>query len=311
MVNNESLLVIIIFRNSIFTTMGQYTLFELEKLTGILAPTLRVWEKRYHILIPHRTKTNRRWYDDDDLRHLLNISILYRNGIKISKIAAFSQSEITEKASLLTKNVVNSDTWIDSMIMAMISFNKQAVNEILLRSIINKGFEETFINLVFPFLRKVGILWHTGFVNTGAEHFISNIFRSRLISALDALTPPDNRARKRAIMYLPDNEFHELSLLFYAYIITMMGYEVIYLGQSTPIDSVIEVNEKWHSDILVTGTTSGMTLTRPGEYVKILSTTFSTQKIFVAGLLADDADKKNYSNVFSLRSVSDLKNHLT
>jgi DNA-binding transcriptional MerR regulator len=306
-----TLLVIITFRNSIFITMGHYSILELEKLTGILAATLRVWERRYHIIKPHRTKTNRRWYDDDDLRHLLNITILYRNGIKISKIAAFSQSEIEEKASILTRDIVNYDTCIDSMIMAMISFNKNAVNEILLRSIINKGFEETFIGLVFPFLRKVGILWHTGYVNTGAEHFISNIFRSRLISAIDALIQPDSRGRKRVIMYLPDNELHELSLLFYAYLIIAMGYEVIYLGQSTPVDSVIEVNEKWHSDILVTGTVSGMPFTRPGEYLDGLSTTFSKQKILVAGLLADEADKKSYPNVFSLRSVRDLKNHLS
>ncbi len=291
--------------------MGHYSLLELVKLTGIQAATIRVWERRYHILKPHRTITNRRWYDDDDLRRLLNISTLYRKGIKISKIAAFSQSEIEEKVTILTKDFITYDTWIDSMITAMISFNKNAVNEILLRSIINKGFEETFTGLVFPFFRRVGTLWQTGYVNTGAEHFISGIFRSRLISAIDSLTPPDSRGKKRVIMYLPEHELHELSLLFYEYLIIMMGYEVIYLGQSTPVDSVIEVNEKWHSDILVTGLVSGMPFTRAGDYLNGLSNTFSKQKILVGGLLADEADKRNYPNVFSLRSVSDLKSHLS
>ncbi len=287
--------------------MGHYSLIELEKLTGIQSATLRIWERRYQIVNPHRTKTNRRWCDDDDLRHLLNINILYRNGLKISKIAALSRSEIEEQASILTKDFVDHDTSIDSMIMAMISFNKNAVNEILLRSIINKGFEETFTGFIFPFLRKVGILWHTGSVNVGAEHFISTIFRNRLISAIDALNPPDRIKRKRVLMFLPDNEIHELSLLFYSYLIIEMGHEVIYLGQSTPIDSVSEVNEKWHSDILVTGTASGMPSASPEEYLDELSTAFSKQKILVAGLLADEADKNRYPNIFSLRSPDDLR----
>jgi len=291
--------------------MGQYSLIELEKLTGIQAATLRIWEKRYHIVNPHRTKTNRRWCDDDDLKHLLNITILYRNGLKISKIAAFSRSEIEEQASVLTKDFVNHDTSIDSMILAMIGLNKNAVHEILLRSVINKGLEETFTGLVFPFLRRVGILWHTGSVNIGAEHFISNILRNRLISAIDALNPPDRTERKRVILFLPDNEIHELSLLFYAYLIVEMGHEVIYLGQSTPLASVIEVNEKWHSDILITGTASGMPFARPAEYLDSLRTAFSKQKILVAGFLADEADKTRYPNIFSLRSPADLRKKLS
>ena len=291
--------------------MGHYSLLDLVKLTGIQAATIRVWERRYNILKPHRTETNRRLYDDDDLRRLLNISTLYRNGVKISKIAAFSPSEIEEKVKNLTKDFITYDTSIDSMISAMISFNKHAVNEILLRSIINKGFEETFIGLVFPFLMRVGVLWQTGNLNTGAEHFISNILRKRLISAIDSLIPPDNLGKKRVIMYLPEHEQHELSLLFYEYLIIKMGNEVIYLGQSTPIDAVIEVNEKWNSDILVTGLISGVTFTQVQDYLNGLSHTFSKQKILVAGLLADEADKRNYPNVFSLRSVSNLKSHLS
>lgn len=291
--------------------MGHYSLLELVKLTGIQAATIRVWERRYNILKPHRTQTNRRFYDDDDLRRLLNITTLYRNGVKISKIAAFSPTEIEDEVKNLTKDFITYDTSIDSMIVAMISYNKNAVNEILLRSIINKGFEDTFIGLVFPFLIRVGVLWQTGNLNTGAEHFISNIFRSKLISAIDSLISVDNRENKRVIMYLPENELHELSLLFYEYLIIKMGYEVIYLGQSTPIDSVIEVTEKWHTDVLVTGLISNVHFALTENYLNSLSTIFSKQKILVAGLLAVEADKKKYPNVFSLRSLSDLKSYLS
>ena len=290
--------------------MRHYTLYELEKLTGILAATIRVWERRYNIIKPKRTDTNRRWYDDDDLRRLINISVIYHSGIKISKIARYSESELEEKVEFLTKDSVSSDTQINSLIVAMLSFNGNAVNEILLRSIINSGFEETFSNVVFPFLRRVGIMWHTGSVNIGAEHFITNIFRGRLISAIDSLPPANDPERKRVIMYLPDNELHEMGLLFYSYLIRKLGHEVLYLGQTTPFTALAEANEKWHSDILVTGVLSDLSISEPQEYLNNLSSTFKSQKILVSGSLADEPVIDKYKNIYPVRSVSDLKKHL-
>ena len=290
--------------------MRHYTLYELEKLTGILAATIRVWERRYNIIKPKRTVTNRRWYDDDDLRRLINISFIYHNGMKISKIARYSESELEEKVEFLTRDSVNSDTNINSLIVAMLSFNGNSVNEILLRSIINSGFEETFSSVVFPFLRRVGVMWHTGSVNTGAEHFITNIFRGRLISAIDSLPPANDPKRKRVIMYLPDNELHEMGLLFYSYLIRKLGHEVLYLGQATPFLALTEVNEKWHSDILVTGVLSNLSISEPQEYLNNLSSTFKSQKILVSGSLADEPAIEKYKNIYPIRSVSDLKKHL-
>lgn len=289
--------------------MGHYTLYELEKLTGILAATIRVWERRYNIIKPQRTETNRRRYDDDDLRRLINISILYNSGIKISKISAYSEAELEEKAVFLTRDSTGSDTKINSLIVAMFSFNGSAVNEILLRSIINIGFEETFLNVVFPFLRRVGIMWHTGSVNTGAEHFITNIFRGRLISAIDSLPTDNDPKRKRVIMFLPDDELHEMGLLFYCYLIRRMGHEVLYMGQATPFYAIEEANEKWHSDILFTGTLSDLSISKPEEYLKNLSTTFKSQKIFVSGSLANVPATEKFKNIYAIRSVNDLKEH--
>ncbi len=289
--------------------MGHYTLYELEKLTGILAATIRVWERRYNIIKPQRTETNRRWYDDDDLRRLINISILYHSGIKISKIARYSETELEEKAEFLARDSTGSDTQINSLIVAMLTFNGNAVNEILLRSIINIGFEESFSNVVFPFLRRVGIMWHTGSVNIGAEHFITNIFRGRLISAIDSLPPSNDPKSKRVIMFLPENELHEMGLLFYSYLIRRLGHEVLYLGQATPFYALEEANEKWHSDILFTGTLSYLSISKPEEYLKNLSITFKSQKILVSGSLANEPVTEKYKNIYAIRSVIDLKEH--
>jgi len=302
-------MVISIFEKGITFRMKHYTLNELEKLTGIQAATIRVWERRYKIIQPKRTETNRRWYDDDDLRRLINISIIYQSGIKISKIAKYSGSDLEDQVGLLTRDSALYDTQIKSLTFAMLSFNGQAVNEILLKSVINIGFEETFLNVVFPFLKRIGIMWHTGSANIGAEHFITNVLRGILITAIDAIPPASDPNRKRAILFLPDNELHELALLFFSYLIRKSGHEALYLGQSTPFSAVIDASEKWHADILVTGTLFELSVAEPEDYLNNLSTTFPDQKILVSGSLAHETDMNKFKNIYPIMSVSDLKKH--
>ncbi len=289
--------------------MGNYTLYELEKITGIPAATIRVWERRYNIIQPKRTATNRRWYDDDDMRRIINISILYHGGIKISKIANYTKSELVEKVEYMTRNSAITDTHIKSLIVAMLSFNSNAINEMLHRSVISIGFEETFSSLVFPFLRKVGIMWQTGSANAGAEHFVTNILRGKLIAAIDSLPSSNDPEKKRVIMFLPDNELHELGLLFYSYLIRKLGHEVLYLGQATPFHALTEANEKWQSDIIVTGTLSELSIVDPDRYISQLCTTFQSQKILISGTLTNNPVNEKHKNIYVVRSVSDLKKH--
>jgi len=290
--------------------MDRYTISDLEKLTGIMAGTIRIWERRYRIIKPHRTDTNRRWYDSDDLKRILNISILYRKGIKISKIATCSGPEIEEKVKLLTRESYDTETQIDTIIVAMSDLDEERVNDILMRSVINRGFEPTFTTVVFPFLRRVGIMWHTGSVDIGAEHFVSNIFRKRLISAIDTLTPPVNPDAKRFLMYLPENELHEMGLLFYTYIIRKRGHNVLYLGQSTPINGLVDVVERWHPDFLVTGALTSLPFGKPEDYLKRLGTAFRDKKILVSGILTQHAEKVSLDNIIPFETLADLKKYL-
>ncbi|NTW17288.1 MAG: MerR family transcriptional regulator, partial [Syntrophaceae bacterium] len=184
--------------------MDRFTLNDLEKLTGIRSDTIRIWESRYGILTPGRTSTNRRLYSDNDLVHLLNISVLYRNNYKISAIARLSANEVAERASALFSNPAEPDTAMDALLVAMTRFDETSVDEILLQSVINLAFRETFESVIFPFIRKVGQMWHTGSVNVGAEHFMSGIFRQRLISATDMIPPASGKDAKRVIMFLPE-----------------------------------------------------------------------------------------------------------
>jgi MerR family transcriptional regulator, light-induced transcriptional regulator len=290
--------------------MQRYSIRDLDKLSGIKAHTIRVWERRFGIIKPQRTGTNRRTYDDADLRRIINISILRRNGFKISEIAGFTDSEIEEKVSFLSKELFNSDTQIDSLIKAMVDLNENKLNDLLNKSMIHRGLEETMTALIFPFLKRIGVMWQTGSADIGSEHFISNVFRKKLIAAIDNLAPAFKEKNKRILLFLPEREMHELGLLFFHYLVKKEGHEALYLGQSTPLSSVVAANQLWNADIIITGMMSGYPDLRAEDYIKDLAASFKGQKLLVAGELAKIAAKLKYKNVFPLNSAEDLRSLL-
>lgn len=287
--------------------MSKFTLNDLGNLTGIKADTIRIWERRYNILSPNRTPTNRRWYNDDDLKKLINISVLYHNGIKISKIAGMSESEIETKTASVSEDSKTSDDIISTIVAAMNAFDEAAVSELILRSVINRGFEKTFSELLFPLLNKVGIMWQTGTLDLSTEHFITALLRNRLIYAAEALPPGWKAGGKKVLMYLPEGEYHELGLLYYSYVIKKKGHRVLYLGQSTPFDSVIHTSATWNPEIIITGIQTELHTSDPEEYLRKLSAVPGKQKIYAGGGLASHAGKLKLRNVWPLRSEDDLE----
>lgn len=286
--------------------MERYTLNDLESLTGIKTDTIRIWERRYDILRPHRTPANRRWYTDEDLVRLINISLLYRNGIKISQIASMPDAMVIERVSSLSEGEKRSDDLVARMVVSMNLLDEAAINEMIMRSVIARGFEKTFTDVVFPFLHKVGVMWHTRSVNVGTEHFISGIFRQRLIAAIDSLPPVKIPGSKKFLLFLPEGELHELGLLFYTYLVMKQGHRALYLGQSTPIDAVVSIAEKWKPDVIITGLLSGLPMTKPAAYLKQLATALKGKKILAAGSLAGIADKLKLPGISALKSETEL-----
>ncbi|HBC79537.1 MAG TPA: helix-turn-helix-type transcriptional regulator [Bacteroidales bacterium] len=287
--------------------MGIYTLNDLEKLTGIKTDTIRMWEQRYRVTTAHRTETNRRWYTDDDLRRLINISILNRSGLRISEIASMPADILEERTAETVKGNSGPDILADSLIIAMTRLDEDAIDEILLRSVIYRGFEATFSTVVFPFLIKVGVMWHTGTVNIGTEHFITNIFRRKLIAGFENLRPPKKSDGKKILLFLPENEFHELGLLYFAYILRSLGNKVLYLGQSTPLNAVVETCEVWDPDLLITGALTAISIGDPDDFVMKAGSLFRGKKLLLAGSLAEAAAKSKKSGVFPLRTKRDLE----
>ncbi len=242
--------------------MGKYSIKELEQLSGIKAHTIRIWEKRHNIISPSRTPTNIRFYSDEDLKKIINVSLLNNSGVKISKIADMTPNDINREV-LQISNVKNDALiHIDQLVIAMIDIDEEAFEKILSNLILRNGFFKTITEIIYPFLEKIGILWLTQNITPAHEHFIVNLIRQKIIVAIDGLPIPPKTAKK-IILYLPEGELHELGLLFYNYIARNSGFRTYYLGQNVPHADLVSVYAEHRPDYLITSIT-----TTPGNPVE-------------------------------------------
>lgn len=232
--------------------MITYSIKDLERLSGIKAHTIRIWEKRYDLINPKRTETNIRYYDNDDLKHILNVAALKRDGLKISAIAEMEIPEITEKVMEIAAVESDEEVLIEALIIATIEFNARRFDKIINNAITRIGFEQTVIKLIYPFFVKIGFLWQVKSINTAQEHFISNLIREKFIVAINDLDHEPNPNGKHFILFLSEGELHELGLLFYNYVILKAGHRVLYLGQSVPVVCVADTIAQLSIDYIVT-----------------------------------------------------------
>jgi MerR family transcriptional regulator, light-induced transcriptional regulator len=288
--------------------MGKYSIKELEQLSGIKAHTIRIWEKRHHLIAPSRTATNIRLYSDDDLKKIINVSVLNNNGIKISRIADMTVDELNRKV-LEVSEIKNDATYnTDQLIIAMVDMEEELFEKILNGFILRYGFEKTVVEIIYPFLQKIGILWQTRNITPAHEHFISNLIRQKIIVAIDGLPIPPKTARK-ILLFLPEGEMHELGLLFYHYLTRKVGYRTYYLGQNLPHEDLVKIVAIHQPELLITSITSPTAITIE-SYFKKLHEDFPRQTILASGyqLLRYQGIKEG--NVQTFTTVNDLQKHL-
>jgi MerR family transcriptional regulator, light-induced transcriptional regulator len=263
-----------------------YTISQLETLSGIKAHTIRIWEKRYHLFEPHRTETNLRRYCHAELQKILNIAMLLEKGYKISRLSEMCkeslENEVQQQVNLGQNNHEVFQAQINHFVVAMTELDEALFEKTFANCILRFGLENTFVKVMYPFLYKVGFLWCTNETMPAQEHFCSNLIRQKLYAAIDGLSLTNSGSvRDSFLLFLPEDEYHDIGLLLAHYYIRRHGYRVVNVGANVPIDNVRkDITGASH---VFTYFLTAKTQAQLSEYLQALSEAGSGKSVWISG----------------------------
>lgn len=281
--NLKQLYNISVYKQYRFDKLAKFSIKDIETVSGIKSHTLRVWEQRYGIIRPKRTDTNIRYYDDQDLKLILNISILNSNGYKISEIAAMSAEQIQQAVLKVSETDRKFDSQVKSLVSTMLTLDERGFHYILSTNILQLGLEQTFIHIVIPFLQEVGLLWQIGSIHVAHEHFITNLIKQKLYVAVDGQNATQHTTGKKFLLFLREGEPHEIGLLFANFMLRARGHQVIYLGQSLPHHELQEVFAVYNPQYVLTSLTSSLTSEELTQFANDLSGLWPQATVILTG----------------------------
>ncbi len=289
---------------------SMFSIKDLENLSGIKAHTIRIWEKRYDILQPMRTDTNIRLYDLASLQKLLNITLLHDYGYKISKIATYPQ----EKIPSLVREIISSKTAkshaISEFKMAMMNFDQELFFNTYNWLIAEKSFKEVFHQVFIPLLDELGLLWQSDTITPAHEHFISYLIKQKVLvntEKLQVLKP--TKTDKIFVLSLPMNEIHELGLMYLNYEILLQGYKTVFLGESMPINNLIDIKKHFNSIVFISYMTVQPERDMLDSYIQKMSVELldDTTEVWFIGRLVEFIKKEGLSDRITIfSSITEL-----
>lgn len=291
-----------------------FSIKDLENLSGIKAHTIRIWEKRYDVLKPMRTDTNIRLYDTDNLQKLLNITLLHNYGYKISTISKYSDEKIPE----LVREIINKKSVkhhaISEFKMAMMNFDQVQFTQTYDKLLSEKSFTDVFYEVFIPLMTELGLLWQSDTISPAHEHFITYLIKQKIIANTEKIQYLEPTKTNRVfVLYLPDNEIHELGLLYLNYEIISNGYKSIYLGESVPINSLNEVCKNFDNITFIAYTTVKPEPDDINEYVTQIKNEVlkdDSEIWFIGRMIENISPNELSNNVRKFETINSLINEL-
>lgn len=280
------------------STEHVFSIKDLENLSGVKAHTIRIWEKRYNLLKPKRSKTNIRHYDLNNLQKLLNISFLNSNGFKISKIAALDETELAPKTRELAFMGKNDSQAIVAFKLAMLNFDQILFYNTYNSLLEEKSFRTIFYEVFIPLLFDLGMLWQTNTISPSHEHFLTVHIKQKILVHIERLQSTDPRpSTKTVVLFLPENETHDLGLLFINYEILSLGYHTIFLGENIPLNNLKYINKLYDDIIYISYFTIKPSDNDIHDYLKIFSEEYLSVNKNSAKLIGHRIRNLNPANV--------------
>ena len=263
----------------------QFSIKDLEHFTGVKSHTIRAWEQRFKLLVPKRTATNIRYYSGDDLKKLLNVSYLMYHGMKTSKIAELGDQALLDKVNEVQIEEGGLSAVFSRLKLSMLNYDEALFNEIVREHSDEHGLEKTVLEVFLPFLSQIGVLWLTNSICPAQEHFISHLMRQVLNSAVDCLQDDLKSDAPIAVLYLPEREIHDISLLFIHFLCRKYQIRSVFLGASVPFSDLMGVAEQFPNARFVSYCTTYPASSEAQSYVNLVTSEFEglDNKFLLAG----------------------------
>ena len=286
--------------------MRKFSISDIEAISGIKAHTIRIWEQRYEFIVSKRTDTNIRYYDEKDLCLFLNISSLSEHGFKISEIARMLPEEMMEAVSRISPDHHNPCMHVNALADATLQFNEAKFLNTICLCTKKKGLENAMVDTIFPFMRKMGLMWQTGTITPAHEHFASDLIKRKLVCSINAITEPCHPEAKKFMLFLPENETNEIGLLFAQFLICSQGHKVLYLGQNIPYESLETACNSFEPDYCVTTLTSVLIENEVNNVIDKIASHLPNRKLIVSGPLILPDTYYPSSNIIILKCLTEI-----
>ncbi|HUV00313.1 MAG TPA: MerR family transcriptional regulator [Bacteroidales bacterium] len=284
-----------------------FSIKDLENFSGIKAHTIRIWEKRYKILDPDRTDSNIRTYSEAELKKILNVAYLNRNGLKISRIALLNEDELTQQVMNLSSmnDDLDQNFQPGKILMSAIRFNETQFKEALSPFIKYQVIEEAYSKYLYPLLEKSRILWQIGSLSRAQEQFVRNTIRQIMIVEDNSLKPFSGRIRATVAMINSSDNLMDNNFLFYKYALKKRGYDVIFTGGILPASEVIEIHKIKPFEYLVVNSSAFDFAKKKIGYFSSIGKSLLIKKIILTDY-PEVPEKRIPENIIITRNPSDF-----
>ena len=288
--------------------MNLFSISQLSQYSGIKPHTIRIWEQRYNGLTPARSEGNTRYYDGDQLRRLLNIVSLMGPDHKVSELCAMPDNQLAERVMERKESIENEtqEYFVFQLIAAGMSYDQELFEVLFEQSLSKYGMTETYKMVLYPMLLRIGIMWSANSIPSVQEHFISNIVRQKILRAIDDL-PFLQLSAEKWLLFLREDEFHEVGLLFANFLIQQSGRKVVYLGSSVSSEAVFSAINDTKPNFLLLFFTHYDHPKHVQEYLVVLTKRFGGKKIYVAGNYKLLSQLEYKENIEWLQDINDLE----
>ncbi len=286
--------------------MIQYSISDLEKITGIKAHTIRMWERRYDLIQPHRTKSNVRLYSQEDMQKLQDVVLLYDKGVKISQIAAMETEERATMLDELSDHDGILELRKDCFTASILEFNEEKLTTLFDNYEKRHGFLKTLADYVWPYIENSSLLYMSGAFNLAHENFVNQVIKRKIMARIDSIPANDHNSKGMVLIFLPPGEQKELYTAGVEYACRLRGYHTLNMGLNIGLEELEAISQSVLPDYVLTMLDTDFKMMAVESYLKRISAIFPDAKLVVCGHLASSHRNISIPNLDILQHSSDM-----